>query len=120
SYWFYPLITVDWKASVFAAALRAEGVPAGAGYIGKPIFLCSEVLYGGRTYGESSFPFNSPYTDRRYEELYAPGVCPNCEDILDRLVVLQIHEHTTGDEIEDIARAVRKVALGLRSKAAAV
>lgn len=120
SYWFYPLITVDWKASVFAAALRAEGVPAGAGYIGKPIFLCSEVLYGGRTYGESSFPFNSPYTDRRYEELYAPGVCPNCEDILDRLVVLQIHEHTTDDEIEDIARAVRKVALGLRSKAAAV
>lgn len=116
SYWFYPLITVDWKAAEFAKALTAEGVPAGAGYIGKPIFLCNEVLYGGRTYGDSSFPFNSPYTERRYQDLYAPGVCPNCEDILEHLVVLWIHEHTTEDEIDDIAQAVRKVAQGLRTK----
>src|SRR5690606_16658025 len=27
SYWFYPLITVDWKASEFAQALTAEGIP---------------------------------------------------------------------------------------------
>lgn len=116
SYWFYPLITEDWKAAEFARALTAEGVPAGAGYIGKPIFLCNEVLYGGRTYGESSFPFNSPYTDRRYEEIYAPGICPNCEDILEHLVVLSIHEHTTEAEIDDMATAVRKVAQGLRAK----
>ena len=116
SYWFYPLITVDWKAAEFAAAMRAEGVPAGAGYIGKPIFLCSEVLYGGRTYGDSNFPFNSPYTDRKYEELYAPGVCPNCEDILEHLVVLSLHEQMRDEEIEDMAAAVRKVAQGLKAK----
>ena len=91
-------------------------MPAGAGYIGKPIFLCSEVLYGGRTYGDSNFPFNSPYTDRKYEELYAPGVCPNCEDILEHLVVLSLHEQMRDEEIEDMAAAVRKVAQGLKAK----
>lgn len=119
SYWFYPLITVDWTASEFAKALSAEGVPAGAGYIGKPIFLCNEVLYGGRTYGETSFPFGSPYTDRRYQDIYAPGVCPNCEDILEHLVVLSIHEQTLDSEIADMAAAIRKVANGLRLKATA-
>ena len=116
SYWHYPLITVNWKAAEFATALRAEGVPAAAGYIGKPIFLCSEVFYGGRTYGDTHFPFGSPYTDRKYEELYAPGVCPNCEEILDHLVILRFFENTPEDEIRLIAAAIRKVAAGLGAK----
>ncbi len=118
SYWHYPLITVDWTAREFATALRAEGVPASAGYIGKPIFLCSEVLYKGRTYGETHFPFDSPYTDRRFEDLYAPGVCPNCEDVLDHLIVLHFYENTPEDEIMAMAAAIRKVADGLSAKRA--
>lgn len=116
SYWHYPLITVDWTAAEFAAALRAEGVSASAGYIGKPIFLCSEVLSKGRTYGTTHFPFDSPYTDRTFEELYAPGVCPHCEDILDHLIILRFFENTPEEEVQRMAEAVRKVANGLAAR----
>ena len=115
SYWLYPLITEDWTAKEFAAALKAEGVAASAGYIGKPIFLCTEVLHQGRTYGDSHFPFDSPYTTRKYQELYAPGVCPNCEEILSRLVILNIFENTPESYVERVAYAIRKVARGLRA-----
>ena len=113
SYWHYPLITTAWTAKEFASALSAEGVPASAGYIGKPIFLCSEVLYGGRTYGDTHFPFDSPYTTRKYQELYAPGVCPNCEEILNHLVILRFYENTPESHVLAMARAIRKVARGL-------
>lgn len=83
-------------------------------YIGKPIFLCSPILYAGCTYGNSHFPFDSPYTTRRYQDLYAPSVCPNAEYILDHTVMLRIHEQTTEAEIRDMAKAVKKVAAGLQ------
>jgi dTDP-4-amino-4,6-dideoxygalactose transaminase len=115
SYWFYPFFTWAWPAGYFAKALRAEGIPTSTGmFISKPIFLCSATLCDGRTYGDSHFPFGSPYTTRRYEELYAPGVCPNVEYILEHTVMLTIHEQTEESEVRDMAQAVKKVANGLQ------
>ena len=48
TYWFYPLSVDAWEAVEFAKALTAEGVGAGAGYIGQPIYLCMEALWQAR------------------------------------------------------------------------
>jgi perosamine synthetase len=112
--WVYPFFSWHWSAKDFAKALKAEGIPASTGmYIGKPIYLCSAMLYDGCTYGNSHFPFGSPYTTRCYKELYAPGVCPEAEYILEHTVMLPIHEQTEEHEVRDMAKAVIKVAAGL-------
>ena len=62
-YWLFGMVVkpdapVD--AATFAKALSAEGVPAGHGYIGKPIFLCHEALQNKQVFGNSHFPFDHP------------------------------------------------------------
>jgi len=110
SYWLYPLRLVEHCAREFAEALRAEGIPAGAGYIGKPIFLCSASLREKKTLGRSHWPFDAPGA-RAVE--YAEGMCPRTEEFLARLVTLTIHEDMSREDMEDYAEAVRKVASGL-------
>jgi len=59
TYWHYELLVqpgAPYSADEFAAALRAEGVPASAHYIGKPIFLCHEALAQKKIFGNSKFP----------------------------------------------------------------
>ena len=113
SYWLYPLRIRDWPAGEFARALSAEGVPAGAGYIGEPIFLCMEALAGRKTFGTSGHPFDGCHGGRRIE--YARGMCPRTEEELHRMVTLDISESYTESDIRDIAAAIRKVAAGLRA-----
>lgn len=110
TYWFYPL-QIDQKAlgvstDRFAEALRAEGIPAGAHYIGKPIFLF-DLLREKRIYGTSRYPFDllPPEEEPRYE----PGVTPKAERILADLVQIPINENYTEEDVRDIATAIRKV-----------
>jgi len=42
----------------------------------------------------------------RYEE----GICPNCEDILNRMVLLPFNEEFTEEDVDDLAEGVRKAA----------
>jgi len=114
TYWLYPLRIKDWSALEFAQALSAEGVPAGAGYIGEPIFLCMEALAGKKTFGTSTHPFDGCHGGRQIE--YAKGMCPRTEEELQRMVTLGLHEGYTRGDIEDMAGAIRKVAEGLRAK----
>jgi len=107
SYWLYPLRLRKHRAERFAQALRAEGIPAGAGYIGKPISLCAAALREKKTFGRSHWPFDAPGA-RRVD--YREGLCPRTEEFLSRLVTLSIHEHLSEKDIEDYAEAVRKVA----------
>lgn len=110
TYWTYPLaITGD--ASRFAAALSAEGVPAGAGYIRRPIFLCAEPLRSKVTFGRSGLPFHPMLTDRRME--YTEDTCPHAQRFLDHLVVLSLHEDYAETDVDDMAEAIRKVAAEL-------
>lgn len=108
SYWSYPVRVLDWQAATFAQALSAEGVPAGAGYIGNPIFVCAECCASKVTYGDSHFPFGSPYTDTDIE--YDAGLCPRAQQALDHMVNLGLHEGYTESDIQDMADAVAKVA----------
>jgi len=115
TYWSYPFRVTMADVEVFAKALAAEGVGASAGYIGKPIFLCSEALTAKKTYGTSHCPFDCPHTDRQIE--YTEGMCPITEEAMNHLVTVGINENYTEEDIRDMAGAIRKVAEGLRKDA---
>lgn len=114
TYWLYGL-TVDacapFTASQFAQALSKEGIHAGAHYIGKPIFLCYEALVKQQIFGNSRHPFDHPQA--RPGISYEPGQCPVTEDILNRLVTVGISQFLAEADVQDIAQAIRKVAVGL-------
>lgn len=111
SYWTYPMRVTEYPSEDFARALNAEGIGASAGYIGDPIFQCSAALADHRTYGDSRFPFFSPYTDRTFER--ADELCPKTRKLLEQLVLLPFNERYAEADIDDVAGAVRKVAAGL-------
>jgi len=108
SYWSYGLRIDAWDPPTFAKALTAEGVSFGAGYIGKPIYLCMEACCSKNTFGSSQHPFDGCHTDREYE--YTEGMCPNAEDLLAHIVTLGINESMSQQDALDIAGAIRKVA----------
>ncbi len=108
TYWLYALRVTHVPAQQFAQALTAEGVPAGAGYIGEPIFLCMEALAGKETFGASQHPLDGCHGGRILD--YAPGMCPHTEQILKQMVTLGIHENYTREDVLDMAAAIRKVA----------
>jgi dTDP-4-amino-4,6-dideoxygalactose transaminase len=105
SWWFFMLrvqpdkLGVD--ADAFARALRAEGLSAGAHYIGKcvyefPIFTNHSAYARG----------DHPYSARAYEK----GLCPTAEAILDTCVMLSVSEAYTERDWEETGEAVAKVA----------
>ena len=110
-FWLYP-INIDTAAlgvsvQEFAAAMSAEGVGVSAGYV-TPLYL-TPALAEGHTFGESHFPFDSPYTTRSFTA-YREGLCPNAESMKQRMVNVAINERYTEDDVRDIATALRKVA----------
>lgn len=116
-YWYYGMVVEEeapFTASQFAKALSAEGIPAGAHYIGKPIFLCHEAVRNKRIYGDSDCPFNCGYTSAKIE--YVEGLCPVAESVLDRLITIPLNEFMSEEDIKDMARAIRKVSEGLSAK----
>jgi hypothetical protein len=108
SYWGYALGIHDWDAKTFSDALTAEGVVASPGYIGRPIFMCAECCAAKKTYGDSRFPYDSPYTDRKIE--YTEDMCPNVSRSLAHMTRLYFHEDYEFPDIEDMARGIEKVA----------
>lgn len=111
-YWHYELLVqpdAPFTADRFAEALRAEGIPCSAHYIGKPIFLCHEALRQQKVFGSSSFPFDRASREVRYDE----ATCPMAQDYLNRLIVLPLHEFLTDEDIADMAKAIVKVERGL-------
>jgi len=107
-YWSYGMRVDGWDPPTFAKALTAEGVGCGAGYIGKPIYLCMEACCNKTTFGSSHHPFDGCHTDREYE--YVEGMCPNTEDLLAHIVTLSINENMSHQDALDVAGAIRKVA----------
>jgi len=108
SYWGYPVGVHEWDATIFAEALKAEGIWAKAGYIGRPIFMCAEACVSKKTYGDSHFPYDSPYTDRKIE--YTEDMCPNVYRMLSHMVMVGFDESYETSDIEDMARGIEKVA----------
>jgi dTDP-4-amino-4,6-dideoxygalactose transaminase len=87
----------------FAAALAAEGMPNEAHQItgGRPVYLYD--LFQKR----SAFPGTTyPFGDRQYRA----GDCPVAEDAFSRWITMNIYEHYTDRDIEEIALGIGKVA----------
>lgn len=113
SYWQYPVLLNEevFDPPRFAEALRAEGIPCGLGYIGRPIFMY-EALKDKRTYGDSRCPFSCPFYGREIE--YKEEDCPNTIAVLRKLLVIPWNEFYREEDVEDIASAIYKVANALR------
>jgi dTDP-4-amino-4,6-dideoxygalactose transaminase len=98
AFWLFPLIVADNR--VWADALTAEGIPASAGYLDRPLYA-NPVFTGAPVYGTSRYPLDRDYP---------AGLCPNAEQLINRtLVVLPWNEAYTEADVDDIARAIRKV-----------
>lgn len=94
-------------AARFAAALCAEGVPAGAPYGGLPVYATPAVLEQ-RTAAGKGHPWNVPGV-----QPYAMGMCPRTEELLRRCVRVGVSPAYTEQDCVDVATAVRKVADGV-------
>ncbi|GAB2670361.1 DegT/DnrJ/EryC1/StrS family aminotransferase [Paenibacillus thermoaerophilus] len=108
TYWFYmfrlELDRLTCSRETFCEALAAEGVPNRAGYI--PDVCYMQPLFQERhAYPGSHFPFEGSSVS------YERGICPNAEEILRTAVQVPISEFYTEEDVEDIIRAIRKVAL---------
>ena len=91
----------------FADALRAEGIPAGRVYGGRPVYANPAVL-NRKTAWSKGCPFNCAEhpTDRTYHM----GMCPRSEDLLGRSLSIGVGPKMTDADADDIVIAVRKVA----------
>jgi perosamine synthetase len=114
SYWLYSFKVNDYDPECFAKALCAEGIPTGWAYTVDPIYLCTDALRKKRTFGNSSYPFDSHYTSREIE--YKEGLCPVAEKELLRLVSIRFYDDWSKDDIKDAADAIRKVAEGINAE----
>ena len=111
SWWQYPFMIDEQALTVspkeFAAAVSAEGVSVGHGYIGQPIYMC-QILQDKATYGKSQCPFSCPHYGK--ELTYKAEDCPNTLEILRRLLIAPCNELFTEKDVDDIATAITKVA----------
>jgi perosamine synthetase len=117
TYWLYGLAVekdAPYTAQQFAEAVTAEGIGAGAGYIGKPIFMCAEACCNQVTFGSSHHPYDHP--NARPGISYDDDTCPVTTDLLTRMVTMSVSEFLTDSDVDDMARAVRKVAHGLAAR----
>lgn len=103
------------RAKRFAAALRAEGVPAGClfdkGIPDRHVYPYWEYVMEKGTHDRHGRPWTSPLHDP--DRQYTPDMCPNTLDILGRAVMLTISQALEPRHVEWIAEAVRKVAAHL-------
>jgi dTDP-4-amino-4,6-dideoxygalactose transaminase len=109
SYWFYllrlELARFRADRAQFVAALRAEGVEAGAGYLPMPVYryrvFQNHDFFGGAW----------PVRDARLTAMdYRQVTCPVAEAILDDCVVLPVNEAMNDRYLDQVAHAVATVA----------
>ncbi|WP_257348953.1 DegT/DnrJ/EryC1/StrS family aminotransferase [Pseudalkalibacillus decolorationis] len=106
TYWFY-MFRIDEESfscsrNEFAEALRAEGIPASAGYIPQVVYL-NGLFQNKQAYINSHFPFELSST------VYKKGLCPEAEKILLTSIRIPVSEFYTDDDIRDIVNAIHKV-----------
>ncbi|MEN6549847.1 MAG: DegT/DnrJ/EryC1/StrS family aminotransferase [Armatimonadia bacterium] len=110
TYWFLPLLVDQQKLGIetskLAQALGKEGAPAGAHYIGQPIFMY-DLLRQKKIYGDSTFPFCLQPEGQQVR--YEKGETPETERILDDLLQISINEKMTDQDVDDIIACFVKV-----------
>jgi len=102
-YYVYPFLFDENRAGIprdlFAAALQAEGIPVGVGYV-RPLYF-SPIFQNRRTFAFKHYQGNARYT---------PGLCPVAEDLHFRKLLLfpVVRPPATLDDMNDILTAVKK------------
>lgn len=91
-------------AREFSAALNAEGVPNADHLItgGRPVYLY-DIFVNRTAFPGTSYPF-SP------ERIYQRGDCPVAEAAFEDWITMNVLEHYTGQDIDEMACGVAKVA----------
>jgi len=89
----------------FSQALAAEGIPNDAYMItgGRPVYLY-DVFQKRAAFPGSEYPFS--LTGRVYQQ----GDCPVAEDAFDRWITMNLSEHWSGRDIDEVAAGIGKVA----------
>ncbi|HVM09049.1 MAG TPA: aminotransferase class V-fold PLP-dependent enzyme [Acidimicrobiales bacterium] len=98
----------------FVKALRAERIPAGQLYNGKPVYLTPSIV-AKRTVSGKGGPWNCAEHPTDVE--YGPGLCPRTEDLAGRSVIVPIGAAYSDADCDDVAAGIRKVAAALTSPA---
>jgi len=101
------------SADAFSEALDAEGIPNKPRLItgGMPVYLYR--VFQNR----SAFPGSGyPFADR----IYRKGDCPVAEDAFERWITMDLFEHYTETDIDEIAFGIAKVAHHFAARAASV
>jgi dTDP-4-amino-4,6-dideoxygalactose transaminase len=96
-------------AQEFSEALNAEGVPNKAHLItgGRPVYLY-DIFRNRSAFPGTQYPFVSK--DLGSDRSYEPGDCPVAEAAFDRWITMDLHEHYTEKDMEEIAHGIGKVA----------
>lgn len=102
----------------FSEALAAEGIDNGtkhnAGFPDRHIYCYWDYVMDKHSHDASGWPWTSPLYKGSVE--YSRDMCPRTLDILGRAVSIGITQRYTESDADDVARAVRKVALGVDAK----
>jgi dTDP-4-amino-4,6-dideoxygalactose transaminase len=93
----------------FCAALAAEGIPNEPKKVtgGMATYLYS-IFQDRSAFPQCTLPFASQ--DLGSDAYYPRGMCPNAEDAFEHTFNIPFNEFTTDEDIDDIIRAVAKVA----------
>jgi dTDP-4-amino-4,6-dideoxygalactose transaminase len=91
----------------FAAAIKAEGLPFGVGYIPNPVFEY-DVIRQRKTFGSSGIPWTLPQA--RQGIVYDRKDCPSTIRLMDEIVITNWNEGMSEEDVQDMAAAVGKVA----------
>jgi dTDP-4-amino-4,6-dideoxygalactose transaminase len=106
-HWFLP----DAKlARHFGKALRAEGIPAGPMYAGRPVYANPAILEKRTATGKGG-PWNC--AEHPTDVTYEMGMCPRTEELVARSFAIGNGVAFAASDCEDIATAVGKVAASL-------
>ena len=112
TYYVYPLRyrpeIVGLPRNDLVEAINAEGIRFYEGYV-KPLYL--QPLYQRKLAFKHGYPFSAPQNSGAKTN-YHPGACPNAEALYYHQMMINEHVRPpqTRDDIEDIAKAVDKVA----------
>ena len=116
---FLYLFKLDLKAlnctsAEFSEALNAEGVPNKAHLItgGRPVYLF-DIFQNRSAFPGSTFPFTRPDGTGR---VYKKGDCPVAEDAFNCWITMNIYEHYSPLDIEEIAQGIGKVVHYFRTR----
>jgi 8-amino-3,8-dideoxy-alpha-D-manno-octulosonate transaminase len=94
-------------ARQFVKAMRAERLPAGQLYNGKPVYLTPSIV-AKRTVSGKGGPWNCAEHPTDVE--YGPGLCPRTEDLVARSVIVPIGAAYSKADCDDVAQGIAKVA----------